>query len=358
VKVLVVAEQLRRPVPGGIGTYVRGLVGGLLALSAPPTVELIASRPPRRGADAVAALGRPVHTAPLPSRALVAAWDRGFVPVTASASVIHAGSLTVPPAGRAPLTAMIHDLAWRTYPEAYPGRGRRWHEAALARALRRADVLLVPSEPVAVAVADAGGKGRVRIVQEGCDHLPAPDRGAAEALLRGLGVAGPYLLSVSTLEPRKNLAGLVAAYERARPELPEPWPLVVVGPRGWGPDHGDLGSRPGVVLTGPVPDAVLAGLYSAARLLAYVPRAEGWGLPVGEAMRAGVPVVASPVPSAGSAARLVDADDTDAIAAGLIEVAGDEGVRAVLIDAGQQRAASLSWAAAAAGHVAIWQELW
>jgi glycosyltransferase involved in cell wall biosynthesis len=358
VKVLVVAEQLRRPVPGGIGTYVRGLVGGLRALSEPPTVELIASRPHRTGADAVAALGLRVHTAPLPSRALVVAWDRGFVPVTATADVIHAGSLAVPPAGRAPLTAMIHDLGWRGRPSAYPSRGRRWHEAALRRALRRADVLVVPSEPVAVAVADAGGKGRVRIVQEGCDHLPPPDRDATDALLRDLGVAGPYLLSVSTLEPRKNLARLVDAYRRARPELPEPWPLVVVGPRGWGPDHADLAGQAGVVLAGPVPDRVLAGLYSGARLLAYVPQVEGWGLPVAEAMRAGVPVVATDVPSAGLAARLVDADDTDAIAAGLLDVATDDAVRAGLVDAGRQRAAKLTWVAAAAGHVAIWQELW
>jgi glycosyltransferase involved in cell wall biosynthesis len=358
VKVLVVAEQLRRPVPGGIGTYVRGLIAGLRALPELTAVELIASRPPRRATDAVAALGLPVHLAPLPGRALVAAWDRGFVPVPATAGVIHATSLAVPPAGRAPLTVMIHDLAWRTYPDAFPARGRRWHEAALRRALRRADALLVPSESVAVAVAEAGGKGRVRIVQEGCDHLPPPDGAASEALLRGLGVSGPYLLSVSTLEPRKNLARLVDAYGRARPALPEPWPLVVVGPRGWGHDYDRPAGRPGVVLTGPVPDAALAGLYAGAQLVAYVPHTEGWGLPAVEAMHAGVPVVASDVPSAGAAAYRVDAADTDAIAAGLIEVATDTAARARLVDAGRRRAAALTWVAAAAGHVAVWRELW
>lgn len=357
-KVLVIAEQLRRPVPGGIGTYVRGLIGGLRDLADPPAVELIASRPRHGAPDPVAALGLPVHTAPVPGRALVAAWDRGFVPITAPAEVVHATSLAVPPVGRAPLTAMVHDLAWRSHPEAYPWRGRRWHEAALRRALRRAEVLLVPSEPVAAAVAEAGGKGRVRVVAEGCDHLPPADRDAAATLLGNLGVGGPYLLSVSTLEPRKNLAGLVGAYAKARSALPEPWPLVVVGPSGWGRNHAGLAEAPGVVLAGRVPDAVLAGLYAGARLVAYVPWAEGWGLPVVEAMHAGVPVVASDVPSAGEAARVVDAGDIESIAAGLIEVAGDDVARAGLVEAGSRRAAGLTWAAAAAGHVAVWRELW
>jgi glycosyltransferase involved in cell wall biosynthesis len=358
VKVLVIAEQLRRPVPGGIGTYVHGLISGLRDLTAPPVVELIASRPRRGAPDAVGALGLPVHTAPVPSRALVAAWDRGFIPITATAQVVHATSLAVPPTGRAPLTAMVHDLAWRLHPEAYPRRGLRWHEAALRRALRRAEVLFVPSEPVAAAVADAGGKGRVQVVPEGCDHLPPPDSEAAATLLRNLGVSGPYLLSVSTLEPRKNLAGLVDAYARARNALAEPWPLVVVGPRGWGRDATGPASPPGVVLAGSVPDAVLAGLYNEARLVVYVPRSEGWGLPVVEAMHAGVPVVASDVPSAGGAARRVNAGDTDSIAEGLIAVANDDAVREQLIVAGRKRVAGLTWVATADAHVAVWRDLW
>ena len=72
------------------------------------------------------------------------------------------------------------------------------------------------------------------IVPEGADHLPEPDHAAAEAMLERLGVSGPYLLTVSTLEPRKNLVRLVEAYALAKPRLPGNWPLLVVGPDGWG----------------------------------------------------------------------------------------------------------------------------
>ena len=91
---------------------------------------------------------------------------------------------------------------------------------------------------------------------------------------------------MSTLEPRKNLDRLVAAYGPVRSVLPEPWPLVVVGPADGGPHWR---RRPGVVLAGRAEEAVLSALYASARVVAYVPLAEGFGLPAVEAMSAGAP---------------------------------------------------------------------
>jgi len=157
---------------------------------------------------------------------------------------------------------------------------------------------------------------------------------------------------VGTLEPRKNLRRLVEAYESIRDELPEPWPLVMVGPSGWGEQ---VPPGRGVIHAGSVSAGELSGLYASARLLAYVPLIEGFGLPPVEAMSVGTPVVASPLPSTGGAAREVDPNDSGSIAAGLLAVATDEPVRQELIRLGSTRAAELSWASIARRHRAVWE---
>jgi glycosyltransferase involved in cell wall biosynthesis len=355
VKALLVAEQLRRRVPGGIGTYVRGLATGLAAQPDGPDVTLWASAYRGTDDDPLALLGR-VHTSPLPGPLLTRAWDAGLAGAPRGFDVLHATSLAVPPGRGTPTTVLVHDVAFRHFPEAYPRRGRRWHEAALGRAIRRGRVLIAPSPATADDLVAAGARPeRLRVLTDpyGCDHLPPADLDGATALLKRLRVDGEYLLTVSTLEPRKNLARLLAAYGAARPRLPEPWPLVVVGPAGWGEA---LPPEAGVVLAGMVPAAVLAALYGRARLVAYVPLLEGFGLPAVEAMYACAPVVASPMPSTGGAAFEVDPTDTDAIADALVAVAGQEGVRSQLVTAGVLRSSELTWQAAARRHVELWAE--
>src|SRR5437660_292135 len=136
--------------------------------------------------------------------------------------------------------------------------------------------------------------------------------------LDALGLGGPFLLTVGTVEPRKNLVRLLAAYEEARRKLPDPWPLLVVGPPGWGQTV-----RPpqGAVLAGHVSDPVLAGLYASARCLVYVPLQEGFGLPAVEGMAACLPVVASPMPSIADAGLQVDPLDVAAIADAIVQAA-------------------------------------
>jgi glycosyltransferase involved in cell wall biosynthesis len=147
---------------------------------------------------------------------------------------------------------------------------------------------------------------------------------------------------------------------------------VIIGPRGWG----DLGPRltggdlpDGVILGGSVGDDVLAGLYASARVFAYVPLSEGYGLPPAEAMNFGVPVVASlGVPSViarpgdGLAddqrpAIRVDPLDTEAIADGLLVAALDEVQRQSLITAGAAMALSRTWHRSALGHLELWNSL-
>ncbi|MGQ0743426.1 MAG: glycosyltransferase family 4 protein [Acidimicrobiales bacterium] len=346
---MLVTEHLRRLVPGGIGTYVKGLRQGLGQL-AEPRIELCEWQ------------------SPLPSRLATRAWARGVAgPPPSAGSVIHAPSLAVPPCGRRPTTVMVHDLAWRRVPGAFTPRGRRWHDQALARVLASEQVILAPSAATADDLMAAGAASeRIEVIPEGADHLVAPDPAATTRLLSDLGIAGDFVLSVSTLEPRKNLRRLIEAYFTA------PLPgrggsgfaaLLVVGPRGWGeplPENAATRGHPypgGVTFAGRVEDAVLSGLYARALALAYVPLWEGYGLPVIEAMAAGLPVVASPVPSAGGATLEVDPTDVVSIASGLARAVAPGPERDHLVAAGRTRAATLTWAAAAAGHVEVWRSL-
>lgn len=355
--VAIVAESLRRPVAGGIGTYTRALVGALQALPADEGVacRLVASRAPQLP-DPLAELGVPIAASALPGALLVRAWDLGLAAVGRGADLVHAVSLMAPPA-RSPLSVALHDIAFRIVPDAFPARGRVWHERALKRVARRAELVVVPSATTKEALASTGlgFEDRMVVIEYGSDHLPPPDVEATDGVLRRLGITGEFVLAVGTLEPRKNLIRLVEAFSRAWRELPEPWPLVVVGPYGWG--RGARVETEGVVFAGAVAEPVLAGLYARARCCCYVPLVEGFGFPVVEAMRLGTPVVSSAVPSAGGASLEVDPIDVDGIAEAILRVSCDADLRAKLIEAGHARASQLSWSATAAAHVGAWRDL-
>ncbi|HVF32897.1 MAG TPA: glycosyltransferase family 1 protein [Acidimicrobiales bacterium] len=362
-EVTLVVEQLRRAVAGevsGIGTYTLGLLQGLAAMGhEAPAITLHASRA-TTSPDPLAVHGHPVAASRLPGRLLTRAWDRSALRAPAGpGAAVHSTSLAFPPGTT---SVMVHDLAWRDVPDAYPPRGRRWHEAALARAIHDDPqrLLLAPARVTADALVAAGaGHHRIEVVAEGADHLPPADLEGAQRILDGLGVREGFLLTVGTLQPRKNLRRLLDAYALARPELPEPWPLVVVGPRGWGEQIPTAEVPHGVLLAGEVRGAELAGLYRRARCLAFVPLAEGFGLPPVEAMRECTPVVATPgVPAvAGTGAVIeVDALDVRAIATGLVRASSDDRIRSELVTAGLELTEGLTWEAAARRHVELWAD--
>ncbi len=371
--VLLAVEQLRRQVPGGIGAYASGLLGGLAERSRegdPVDVTLLASRAPgRRADDPLAAFGKPVITSWLPGPLLTRAWDHGLRHAPPDFDIVHSVSLAAPTlrrSSRSRLVVTVHDVAWRRHPEATTPRGRRWHELALVRAREGGAALVVPSRLVAADLEAFGvDAGRITVVRGGADHLPDPDPAATDELLGRLGVSGEFALSVGTREPRKNMDRLVRAFHRVRPSLPAPWPLVIVGPAGWGPEPSTRQETDGIVFTGSVSGPVLAELYRRARAFAYVPLTEGYGLPPLEAMRVGTPsVVADEVPSVhdlgeeGPApARIVDPLDVDDIAAGLAAVLTDDALRADLAARGSAHALSRTWATTAREHIALWRSL-
>jgi len=363
-KILIVVEQLRRRVPGGSGTYASGLLQGLISLarkgSPVPPITLFASKhrgmdPQRLGppVDPLVGFGMPLITSRLPGPLATRARDRSVLHAPKEFSVVHGTTLAIPSSKRARMFVTLHDLGWRQLPFAYTARGIKWHEEAFTRSIAEHRSFIVSSDEVAAELREAGGKDMsVTVISPGSNHLAPPEFPTADRTLERLGVSGPFILSVGTLEPRKNLVTLMDAYSKVRDTLPEAMPLVVVGPEGWGPG---VTPTEGVMLAGPVSDGELSALYARALLLAYVPLLEGFGLPPLEAMRAGLPVVASPMPSLGGAAFEVDPGNADQIAEGLVAVATDDALRHKLVEAGRARAAKLTWEACAEKHLALWQ---
>jgi glycosyltransferase involved in cell wall biosynthesis len=325
-----VTEQLRRPTPGGIGRYVSCL------------------------RDALAATGE-IELRELQGRLL---WSAGM-PTFASVDLLHATSFAFPRTLRPhPMTVFVHDLLWRSRDASgsLNARGAAFHDAGLTRSAQHADRILVPSTSVAEALALAGiAPERIIVTGEGCDHLPVKPR---------VTDAPPMLLGVSTFEPRKNLARLLAAFSRARNDLPLGTTLQIVGSDAW---RGTAGLPneipPGVIVLGAVDDERLADLYAEATAFVYPSLGEGFGLPPLEALRAGVPVISSAVPSlteAGqiSPAEIVDPTDVDSIARGMIRVLTSETRRDELVRWGSDWTTSRTWAAVAEKHLAVWRSLW
>lgn len=349
-RLTITVEQLAAPVPGGIATYTRGLLQGLAELE---VAHELAASAPARAAAAGASASDVLH---LRHRLTTALWHRGLGRMRSG--LVHATSLSCPPVDQeAVLSVMVHDLAWRANPQLTSSRGARWHEQALERVLARANLLTVPSQPVAEDLAAAGADpGRVHVVGEGADHLPAADLEGAQALLRSRGSGRPFLLVAGTLEPRKNLPATVGAYRESGLDA-EGVDLCIVGPSGWGEVDGIEG--PGVHLLGGVDAATLHGLYRRAEALVYLPLAEGFGLPPLEAMSAGTAVLASTaVPSvaegAGTAALVVDPRDQGAMVEAIGRIGRDAQLRRDLATEGRAFAAARSWRHVAARHLEVW----
>ena len=163
----------------------------------------------------------------------------------------------------------------------------------------------------------------------------------------------PYLLSVATIEPRKNLTHLITCFSRLVAENPGFAPhLVLVGREGWKTEriraaHADSAARERIHFTGYVEDEDLSALYSGARAFAYLSLYEGFGLPVLEAMQCGTPVIASERTSlpevVGDAGLLIDPTDVDASCQAFLTLDGDASLRNTLRQRGVARAAEFSW---------------
>lgn len=345
-----IQEQILAPVPGGTGRYTVELAHALVD-TAPAGTELSGWTAWHRDLRpaVVPGISGPTRL-PLPRRLLAEAWARGTGPRPRHADVVHAPTLQVPPSDPAALVVTVHDAVPWTHPETMTPRGVRWHRVMAARAAQAA-ALVVPT----VAVRDELSRhldirGQIHVVGEGVSAalgVPIDVDRRAEAL----GLDGsPFIVSLATLEPRKGLDLLLRALAVTADATA---PLLVVGQPGWGGVDPigmarDLGLPEGRVrVLGRLSDADLATVLSRATLLVAPSRAEGFGLPVLEAMAAGVPVVSSDAPAlaevGGGATVLAPVGDVGALAGAVARVLEDGDLRERLSLAGLARAGAFTW---------------
>jgi glycosyltransferase involved in cell wall biosynthesis len=301
-------------------------------------------------------------TRPMAARLLRALWRRGDRPPiewwTGPLDVAHGTNFIGPPARRAATVVTIHDLTPVRYPEMSTPDTRQY-PGLLRRALARGAWVHTPSAAMAAEVVELLGADPDRVVP--VHHGVPPVRGGDPVAGRRLAGAERYVLALGTIEPRKNLPTLVAAFDVAAASLPD-LRLVVAGPDGWGRDAydaavGRMAHRDRVVRLGWVEDPDRAALLSGAWAFAYPSLYEGFGFPPLEAMAVGVPVVAS---TAGAlqevldgAAHLVDPTDVDGLAAALVDL-DDDTARAALVERGRARVGAFSWDACAEGLCALY----
>lgn len=375
----VILDQLVAPVPGGIGRYTEELTRELIRV-APADCEVsgvISSSPEtdyNRVTEMLPGLAGLFKSA-LARRELALAWQHGFTRLPGR-GMVHSPSLLAPlhrhdrvnNVGEQTVVT-IHDVVPWTHPEMLTPRGVSWHKIMAKRAQRYADAVVVPTHAVAAELTEVLDLGeRVRVIGGAVSpKLVMPID--ADARAARLGLPDRFLLSVGTLEPRKGLEPLISSLaDPASTDLP----LLIAGPSGWGDiEVASIVARyridpRRVVPLGYLSDADLALTIGRATVFVFPSIAEGFGLPVLEAMSLGTPVVHSnaaavvevaadsgvSVPLSASGGSTMDDGYPARLASAIRSLVDDEAARTRLGFAGHDRASAYSWRDAAQR---VWQ---
>jgi glycosyltransferase involved in cell wall biosynthesis len=249
----------------------------------------------------------------------------------------------------------IHDLHFLHYPQFQTAESLRYYRDQIHWAVRRADHIFAQTHHTRQEIMEMLDAPGDKITVHLLGVNPAfrvMDKTEARAILAPYRLPEDYLLFVGTIEPRKNIPGLLRAYARLRQSRPDIPPLVLGGQRGWFADQelapvSELGLTERVTWLEDVPFRVLPALYNGARLLALPSFTEGFGMPAIEAMACGTPVVVSErgaLPEVvGECGVYVNPDDPASIADGIGRLLEDSALREQLRQSGLRHAATYSW---------------
>ena len=283
-------------------------------------------------------------------RAVRVVWQQTVLPLQLARHgvQVHWGpGFALPLAGRCPMVVTIHDLTFQLFPAAHEPIKRYYFPYMIGRAVRKARAVLAISETTRADLETIypGTCLKTRVT------LLAPRRLPGRATLAPVSSDAGYALFIGTLEPRKNLPRLLAAWRSLAPKVRGGTELRVIGATGWlseGLNSQPQPAKENIHFLGSLSDDALASQLYGASFFVYPSLYEGFGLPVLEAMAAGIPVLTSDVGAtrevAANAALLADPSSIPALADGLARLLQEPDLRQRLRAAGLQRAAAFSWA--------------
>ncbi len=366
---------------GGIGRYVRELVRALAALDQETSYLLFIAGPSDRFARPALPPNFSLRFSPLSDRWLARLWHRLRLPLpverfTGPLDLFHATDFVLPPTRPGTRTLLtVHDLSFVRAPETATPALRRYLNRVVPRSVARADHVLADSQATRedlIALYGAPAE-KVTVLYSGVDarFIPRQEPGERGRLRTRYGLPdAPFILSVGTLQPRKNYVRLIRAFHRLT-AMGVTWEgtpphLVIAGGRGWLFDaifaEGErLGVADRVHFPGFIADEDLPALYRSASLFAFPSLYEGFGLPLLEAMACGVPVVASNASSlpevVGEAGLLVEPTDVEGMARAMARLLSDRPLREALVRRGLDQARRFTWSKAAEQLVALYRRL-
>ncbi len=352
---------------GGIRSYVVHLVDALAGLDGETDYRILYSRNDRE----VSPSGSNFRPVPCwtPSHHRFERWALGIEISRLGLDLLHTPDFIPPAFGYDRSVITIHDLNFLYYPRFLTAESRRYYNDQIEWAVRRTDHILVDSRATKTDLTSVLGVPceKVTVVHLAADPSfhPVSDEDAREVAARYALEPG-FLLFVGTLEPRKNLPGLLRAYRILLDEDVTAQPLVLVGSKGWlyeeifdRVETLDLSKQ--VRFLHGVPDADLPGLYNAASVLATPSFYEGFGLPPLEAMSCGTPVVVADRASlpevVGDSGVFIDPEDPDDIARALQRVLTEESLRDRMRELGLERASRFSWKRVAQETLDVYREV-
>ncbi len=301
-------------------------------------------------------------------------WEQFIQPLAlrrAGVDLLHALAFVAPLAAPCPFVVTVYDLSFLRYPESFRPFNRWYLSHFTAHSVKRAKAVITISESTRQDVINLLGAPpeRVHTVYCGVDPLFRPLPAAEVAAFRAArGLPEQFGLFLGTLEPRKNVDGLIRAYASWRQQQPDAPPLLIAGGKGWYYHQifqavEALNLTESIRFPGYIPQNELPLWYNAATFFVYPSHFEGFGLPVLEAMACGTPVITSTAASlpevAGrdGAAVLVNPTDTAALAEAMRQVMGDAERRAAMSQQGRARAANFHWAKTAQETVAVYRKV-